>query len=62
MTQFEKSSQDDMPGIVEDVSNEDSWPPVTERKLVRKIDLILIPTLWVMSLLSWMDRAKSVNS
>jgi len=35
-----------------------SWTPEAERKLVRKIDLCLLPMLWVMNLLSWMDRAK----
>jgi hypothetical protein len=29
-----------------------------ERKLVRKIDLFLLPTIWLMYLLSYMDRTK----
>lgn len=29
-----------------------------ERKLVRKIDLFLLPTIWIMYLLSYMDRTK----
>lgn len=29
-----------------------------ERKLVRKIDLYLLPTIWLMYLLSYMDRTK----
>lgn len=29
-----------------------------ERKLVRKIDLYILPTMWVMYLLSYMDRTK----
>ena len=37
-----------------------SWTPEEERKLVRKIDICLLPILWVMNLLSWMDRAKRV--
>jgi len=34
------------------------WTAEAERKLVRKIDLRLIPMLWLLNLLSWMDRAK----
>jgi hypothetical protein len=34
------------------------WTPDAERRLVRKIDLYLLPMLWLMNLLSWMDRAK----
>jgi hypothetical protein len=29
-----------------------------ERKLVRKIDLYILPTMWLMYLLSYMDRTK----
>jgi hypothetical protein len=29
-----------------------------EKKLVRKIDLILLPTIWLMYLLSYLDRTK----
>jgi glycosyltransferase involved in cell wall biosynthesis len=29
-----------------------------ERKLVRKIDFYLLPTIWLMYLLSYMDRTK----
>ncbi|KAK8118102.1 MFS transporter prlL [Apiospora kogelbergensis] len=29
-----------------------------ERKLVRKIDLYILPTMWIMYLLSYMDRTK----
>jgi len=29
-----------------------------ERALVRKIDLFLLPTIWLMYLLSYMDRTK----
>lgn len=32
----------------------------TERALVRKIDLFLLPTIWLMYLLSYIDRTKSV--
>lgn len=39
-------------GIAED------WTKEVERKVVRKIDIYLLPMLWLMNLLSWMDRAK----
>ncbi|KAK3325920.1 major facilitator superfamily domain-containing protein [Apodospora peruviana] len=39
-----------------------SWTPEAERRLVRKIDICLLPTLWIMSLLSWMDRANLGNA
>lgn len=31
-----------------------SWTPEEEKKLVRKIDLYLLPTIWLMYLLSYM--------
>ena len=39
---------------------ENGYAPDTEeeRKLVRKIDLFLLPTIWFMYLLSYMDRTK----
>jgi hypothetical protein len=43
-----------------EVSEELTWTPEEERKLVRKIDLYLLPTIWLMYLLSYMDRTKSV--
>lgn len=38
-----------------------SWTPEEERKVVRKVDLRLIPTVWLMFVISWMDRSKSVS-
>lgn len=35
-----------------------SWTEEEEKKLVRKIDLRLLPTIWLMYLLSYMDRTK----
>ena len=32
-----------------------------EKALVRKIDLFLLPTIWLMYLLSYVDRTKSVQ-
>lgn len=41
----------------------DSYVPDTEeeRQLVRKIDLYILPTMWLMYLLSYMDRTKYVD-
>lgn len=41
-----------------EVAEELTWTPEEERKLVRKIDLYLLPTIWLMYLLSYMDRTK----
>ncbi|KAF2729722.1 MFS general substrate transporter [Polyplosphaeria fusca] len=39
-----------------------SWTPEEEKKLVRKIDLFLLPTIWLMYLLSYMDRTNIGNA
>jgi hypothetical protein len=41
-----------------EVTAELTWTPEEEKKLVRKIDLFLLPTIWLMYLLSYMDRTK----
>jgi hypothetical protein len=41
-----------------EVSGDLSWTPEEEAKLVKKIDLFLLPTIWLMYLLSYMDRTK----
>lgn len=41
-----------------EVSEQLTWTPEEEKKLVRKIDLYLLPTIWLMYLLSYMDRTK----
>jgi hypothetical protein len=33
-----------------------------EKKLVRKIDMFLLPTIWIMYLLSYMDRTNIGNA
>lgn len=40
----------------------DGYVPGTdeEKRLVRKIDMYLLPTIWLMYLLSYMDRTKYV--
>lgn len=35
-----------------------TWTADEEKKLVRKVDLMLLPTIWIMYLLSYMDRTK----
>lgn len=36
-----------------------TWTKDEEKRLVRKIDLMLLPAIWLMYLLSYMDRTKS---
>lgn len=38
--------------------DQEAWTAEEEAKLVRKIDLFLLPTIWLMYLLSYMDRTK----
>jgi hypothetical protein len=41
-----------------EVTEDFTWTKEEEQKLVRKIDLFLLPTIWLMYLLSYMDRTK----
>ena len=41
-----------------EVSEDFSWTPEEEKQLVKKIDTFLLPTMWLMYLLSYMDRTK----
>lgn len=41
-----------------EISQEIFWTEEEEKKLVRKIDLRLLPNIWIMYLLSYMDRTK----
>ena len=41
-----------------EVAPEFTWTEEEEKKLVRKIDLYLLPCIWLMYLLSYMDRTK----
>jgi hypothetical protein len=43
-----------------EVADDFNWTPEEEKALVKKIDLFLLPTIWLMYLLSYMDRTKSV--
>ena len=42
---------------VELADNEVSWTPEEEKKLVRRIDLFLLPTIWFVPALRMMSRA-----
>lgn len=35
-----------------------TWSEEEERKLVRKLDWCLLPTVWLMTLISWMDHSR----
>jgi hypothetical protein len=48
----------DMPVEHVEVSQDIIWTEEEEKKLVRKIDLYLLPNIWLMYLLSYMDRTK----
>lgn len=52
-----EGSQDGKTEHVE-VSQDISWTEEEEKKLVRKIDLHLLPNIWIMYLLSYLDRTK----
>lgn len=45
-----------------EVSEELTWTPEEEKALVKKIDLYLLPTIWLMYLLSYMDRTNIGNA
>jgi hypothetical protein len=45
---------------IEHASIYESFSPEEEKALVRKIDLTLLPTIWIMYLLSYLDRTKYV--
>jgi hypothetical protein len=42
--------------VIEDHVSTDSTTAAEEKALVRKIDMYLMPTIWIMYLLSYMDR------
>lgn len=45
-----------------EIENVNSYTPEEEQALVRKVDLTLLPTIWIMYLLSYLDRTKSVDT
>lgn len=54
--------EDNITDSKEDSMANDEYVPDTEeeKKLVRKIDLYILPMMWFMYLMSYMDRTKSV--
>lgn len=57
---FESQPKDVSSHEIENVNISEcvSFSPEEEKALVRKIDLTLLPTIWVMYLLSYLDRTK----
>ncbi|CAN9157444.1 pantothenate transporter liz1 [Alternaria sp. MG1] len=45
-----------------EIAEDFTWTKEEEKKLVRKIDLFLLPTIWLMYLLSYMDRTNIGNA
>ncbi|KAI9727421.1 MAG: hypothetical protein M1834_008427 [Cirrosporium novae-zelandiae] len=43
-------------------AEEQRWTPEEEKNLIRKIDLFLLPTIWLMYLLSYVDRTNIGNA
>lgn len=43
---------------IEHASIQEDFSPEEEKMLLRKIDLMLLPTIWIMYLLSYLDRTK----
>lgn len=41
-----------------EITQDITWTAEEEKKLVRKIDMFLLPNIWLMYLLSYMDRTK----
>jgi hypothetical protein len=58
-TQHDEDAYGDLPKPHQ-LGGDDDYVPDTpeEKKLVRKIDLYLLPAIWGMYLLSYMDRTK----
>lgn len=46
---------------IENASDESPYTPEEEKKLLRSIDMFLMPTIFIMYLLSYMDRTKWVT-
>ncbi|KAF1832847.1 pantothenate transporter liz1 [Decorospora gaudefroyi] len=45
-----------------EVADDFTWTPEEEKALVKKIDLFLLPAIWLMYLLSYMDRTNIGNA
>jgi hypothetical protein len=57
---FESQMKDVSSHEIENVNTTEnvSFAPEEEKALVQKIDMTLLPTIWVMYLLSYLDRTK----
>ncbi|KAI9370344.1 major facilitator superfamily domain-containing protein [Aspergillus egyptiacus] len=56
-----EDSHDETPSQIE-VSQDVFWTEEEEKRLVRKINLFLLPNIWIMYLLSYMDRTNIGNA
>lgn len=61
MDTYRKDLSDRAPDHVEEADGL-TWTEEEEKALVRRVDLFLLPTIWLMYLLSYMDRTKYVHS
>lgn len=50
-----KSDKHEPKGLVEDTIDQERWDAV-EKSLVRKLDLTLMPTVWLLYLFNYLDR------
>lgn len=65
-TESSSASVEDMEGVSRKEQAPDhveetgqlTWTEEEEKQLVRKVDTFLLPTIWLMYLLSYMDRTK----
>ncbi|KAJ5703359.1 hypothetical protein N7493_011748 [Penicillium malachiteum] len=62
-TDFDDSFQKDVSSKeIEHATVDVTFSPEEEKALVRKIDLMLLPVIWIMYLLSYMDRTNIANA
>ena len=59
---LEETAVKDEQQYIEELSMNAEQFAAEEKKLVRKIDLYLLPTIWIMYLLSYMDRTNIGNA
>lgn len=55
---FENIGQDSRPAVTEEVIDD----PTAERKLMRKLDLIILPMMFMFYMLSYLDRVNIGNA
>lgn len=59
---LEETDQKDEQQSAEELQGNAEQFAAEEKKLVRKMDLFLLPTIWIMYLLSYMDRTNIGNA